>query len=315
MTDFSYDLSSKAMLATLNISVWSAKKYDRKISKEIADKRGAKETVGRYNKRLGPEEYPLLAEIRSLASELREYFNHHTLAWESEATRVLPSSKYFEVNQHLEELMEKFFQKADEFSEPLNWERYLDLAREALPGDLFKEEDYPKQCEIRKKFGVRFKIAPLPASTDFRVQWSREIAESAKAELEGKLREEYEADAKAIYAESMADIYRRVHKCVTDMAEKLNAMELDEATGKVLHPFRNTVTQPLTELVEVLPSLNVMEDPGLAAMGEMLKETLLAHTPEQLRDNYVSRKNTAAAADEIAKQMSAFLGFLRPEAA
>jgi hypothetical protein len=49
-------LCSRAMLCLLSISMWSARKYDREASEEIAQRHGAQPDAGRYNKVLLPKE-------------------------------------------------------------------------------------------------------------------------------------------------------------------------------------------------------------------------------------------------------------------
>jgi hypothetical protein len=48
------DLHTRAMLVSLRISAWSARKYDKKISLEVAANHGASADAGRYNKYLMP---------------------------------------------------------------------------------------------------------------------------------------------------------------------------------------------------------------------------------------------------------------------
>jgi class 3 adenylate cyclase len=45
-------ITEKAMLAAVHISVWTAVKHDRKVSREVADQHGAHQGAGRYNKQL-----------------------------------------------------------------------------------------------------------------------------------------------------------------------------------------------------------------------------------------------------------------------
>jgi len=45
-------ITERAMLAAVHISIWTATKHDRKISREVADQNGAREQAGRYNKQL-----------------------------------------------------------------------------------------------------------------------------------------------------------------------------------------------------------------------------------------------------------------------
>jgi hypothetical protein len=48
-------LSSRAMLCSLSISMWSARKHDREASEEIAQRHGAQPDAGRYHKVLLPK--------------------------------------------------------------------------------------------------------------------------------------------------------------------------------------------------------------------------------------------------------------------
>jgi hypothetical protein len=45
-------LSSRAMLCSLSISMWSARKHDPEASQEIAQRHGAQADAGRYHKAL-----------------------------------------------------------------------------------------------------------------------------------------------------------------------------------------------------------------------------------------------------------------------
>jgi len=42
----------RALLAAIHISIWTAVKHDRKISREVASQHGAPVSAGRYNKQL-----------------------------------------------------------------------------------------------------------------------------------------------------------------------------------------------------------------------------------------------------------------------
>jgi len=45
-------ITNRAMLAAVHISVWTATKHDRRVSRAVADQKGARERAGRYNKQL-----------------------------------------------------------------------------------------------------------------------------------------------------------------------------------------------------------------------------------------------------------------------
>ncbi|MBV8674989.1 MAG: hypothetical protein JOZ33_16285, partial [Acidobacteriaceae bacterium] len=45
-------ITERAMLAAVHISIWTAVKHDRKVSREVAERHGAYDGAGRYNKQL-----------------------------------------------------------------------------------------------------------------------------------------------------------------------------------------------------------------------------------------------------------------------
>ena len=64
-------ITEKAMLAAVHISIWTAVKHDRKVSRDVADQHGAHQGAGRYNKQLlrGADK---LDELRMLAGQIRQ---------------------------------------------------------------------------------------------------------------------------------------------------------------------------------------------------------------------------------------------------
>jgi hypothetical protein len=66
-------ITERAMLAAVHISIWTAVKHDRKVSRQVADEHGAPESAGRYNKKLlgGAAR---LDDLRSLAGQIRQSF-------------------------------------------------------------------------------------------------------------------------------------------------------------------------------------------------------------------------------------------------
>jgi hypothetical protein len=73
-------ITEKAMLAAVHISIWTAVKHDRNVSRDVAGQHGAHQGAGRYNKQLlrGADK---LEELRTLAGQIRQYFYKITLPW------------------------------------------------------------------------------------------------------------------------------------------------------------------------------------------------------------------------------------------
>jgi hypothetical protein len=65
-------ITERAMLAAVHISIWTAIKHDRKVSRDVAQQHGAHAGAGRYNKQLLREAEKLEA-LRSLSGQIRQY--------------------------------------------------------------------------------------------------------------------------------------------------------------------------------------------------------------------------------------------------
>ena len=73
-------LSSRAMLCSPCISMWSARKHDPDAPQEIAQRHGAQADAGRFHEVLLPKE--ALAEIQKIVSEARQEHYFMTLPWD-----------------------------------------------------------------------------------------------------------------------------------------------------------------------------------------------------------------------------------------
>lgn len=63
-------ITEKAMLAAVHISIWTAVKHDRKVSRDVADQHGAHQGAGRYNTRGMRHETPTALRIQKARTSL-----------------------------------------------------------------------------------------------------------------------------------------------------------------------------------------------------------------------------------------------------
>jgi len=156
-------IQERAMLAAVHISIWTAVKHDRGVSRDVAERNGAPMSAGRYNKQLlrGADK---LDELRTLAGQVRQYFYKITLPWTDEGYRLLPANLYFDLTARMREFEASFEQGVEAFLAV--YPQYIEQVRPELNG-LFREEDYPKAEKLRRKFGVKLEVLPIPPATTF----------------------------------------------------------------------------------------------------------------------------------------------------
>ena len=284
-------LSSRAMLCTLSISAWSARKHDPDASEEIAARHGAQADSGRYHKVLLPKE--ALAEIQKVISEARQEHYFLTLPWNDNGYRLLPAPAYMDHVAKMRHLATRFSTAADALVGQLS--SLIEQARSRL-GGLFRTQDYPSREELRAKFSFETKVLPLPDAGDFRVTLGDEERDRIKRQITAAVEASLQVGSR--------ELWFRLYEAVQHMADRLSAYKVTE--HGVEHPFRDTVVTNLMRLVDVLPKLNLTNDPELERMAEQVRGSLLVD-PKELRKSDSVRVETAQAAATIAQRMAGYM--------
>ena len=290
-------LSSRAMLCSLSISMWSARKHDPDASQEIAQRHGAQADAGRYHKVLLPK--AALAEIQKIVSDARQEHYFMTLPWDDNGYRVLPAAAYMDHAEKMRELSDRFTPAVDALAREFG--NLVEQAKVRL-GGLFRPEDYPSSDELCSKFSFETKVMPLPDAGDFRVT----LGDEEKDRIKRQITMAVEASLQV----ASRDLWQRLYEAVSHLAERLSAYKV---TGVgVEHPFRDTVITNLVKLVDVLPKLNVTGDPELERLAAQVRTSLLVD-PQELRKSESVRTETAKAATAICQRMEGYMsGYLIP---
>jgi hypothetical protein len=279
-----YNITEKAMLASLHIRAWNARKHDVRVSKEV-DNQYSSQNAGRFNKLLASKES--LKAIQTAISGARTFHHEQTLPWGERGERLLPSKNYSHYSGQMRRYKQAFDEAVDNFVN--NYSNVIMEARKAL-GGLFQPEDYPLASEIRDKFAFESAISPVPVSDDFRVNIGQEAVEAIKADLQKRL--------EAANSAATQDLWKRLYEVVSHMVERLSDPEA---------VFRDSLVGNIVKLTELLPRLNLNDDPGLEQMRRQIEATLCDYSPEQLRQDKTVRKEAVDNAKSVLDLMSGYV--------
>jgi hypothetical protein len=277
-------LNEKAMLVHLNISFWTARKYDRKVSLEIERQYNA-DKAGRYNKILIANEH--LANIKKIISAARNFHYENTLPWNDNGGRLLPAANYFNYVKAMQEYRVQFEKEISNFIQV--YPSLKQEARSRLNG-LFNETDYPDMVTLKDKYAFTSLVTPVPEANDFRVKLNSSEVDSIRKSIEDQVKDSTR--------EAMRDLWQRLYKVVSHMVERLSDPE---------NKFKNSLVNNITDLCELLPKLNVTGDPHLNATLKQVKDKLTLHDSQTLRDDETARNNTAMQAQQILDKMKSYL--------
>ena len=275
----SISIASSAVLIDLNISVWTARKLDKNVSKEIDINKQTTIKAGNYNKHIlaGADQ---LEAITKLANEIRDWHGRQTLPWSDTGTRLLPMTNFFDYKHQLGVYEAEFKSRINTFIH-----EYPNIVQSMAYklGALFNRAEYPDTNSIATKFNLRYTIMPVPETKDFRV----DIADDIRNEMQQEYQKAYEGRVEA----AMSDAWSRLHTTLEHMIDRLSGDE-----KKI---FRNSLVDNALELTNLLTRLNVTNDPKLENARRALEQSLVGVTADELRDSKGARQEILAKVNEI----------------
>ena len=278
-------LNDRALLVQLSISQWTARKYDKKITNDLATLHQTSSEVGRYNKSLLPmNDY--LDRVHKKTGHVRTKFYENTLCWGLEGTQMLPSANYLAFMTEFRKEKSEWQSLVRDFLD--NYDALKSDAQRFLKG-LYNESDYPSQEQIRDKFKIDMAVFPVP-SNDFRVSIASDELSAIQQDVERRVQEAAQ--------NAMKDVWNRLYDRVVHIADKL-------ADPKAI--FRDSLVDNAKEICALLPRLNFSDNPDLETMRQQVEASLIKH-PDALRNDPDLRRDTAVEAKRIADAMRGFMG-------
>lgn len=279
-------ITTKCMTANLSISVWAGHRLDKDASRKVTEDAGAERDAARVNKHLIPKD--AMKGIVAAQGAVRTHFYENTLPWRDNGDRLLTRARFTAFIEEHERLRAEF----DAAVEAFLTGSYMAARDQAAfrMGAMFNPDDYPSVDSLRRKFGVSLDIDAVTEAGDFRVQMDTEAAAKVRAGIE--------AATEQRVARAMQDVWQRLADAVGKMAERL---------GDADAIFRDSMLTNLDEIVDVLPDLNVLEDPALEQARLDVKARLTGFDAATLRTDKATRAAVATAAQEIFDDMSGLM--------
>jgi hypothetical protein len=273
-------LISRAMLASLRISSWSARKYDKKVTAETNAHHGADADAGRYNKMLLPGDASSYKALTSHIAATRVLHYEQTLAWSDDGWRLLPIANYTKYTDKLRAAKHTYDALLGDFL--ADYPALQQAARIKLNG-MYRDDDYP--TNVASKYGFSIEYNPVPAGGDFRVELSQEEIDIIATRTESRIKNAFE--------DAHKDAVKRLYDCVARIHERLAQPEAI---------FRDSLINNAQELTDVLSRLNIADDVNLDSLRRQTA-TLATISPDTLRNDPVARIQTANDAQGILDSM------------
>ena len=276
-------IETSAMLVELNISTWTARKLDKKVSQDVDQQNDTKINAGNYHKNLLAGTNALDA-WNKYSARVRLWYNQQTLPWADKGPRLLTSEIFMSgFKSRLDEHHDNWMKLRDNFE--VTYDDMVAASAFSL-GKLFNREDYPPLEQVMKKFDFRYTFSPVPTSGDFRV----DIGQQAHRELCEMYEKHYEERTNG----AMREVWGRLHECLFHMSDRLGNDENGNAKG-----FHGTLITNAVSLVDVLDKLNVTRDPQLERARKELERTIYNLDAKTVKESDHVRESLKNKVDDI----------------
>lgn len=270
------------MLVKLTIRYWDGYKKDRNVSQAVDNVYHTAGGAGNYNKRLLDKS--VLSPIQGICNRLRADHKFFTIPWCYDGVDLLPSKLYFEYANVLRLHKDAFEAEVQNLIQQYP----IHKSNQSVKlGAMYNPEDYPKRDELRARFGITTQFFPVPQEGHFVV------------DLEAKEADKIKKDLTQILATAQADALTKLYLRVLEMLERLHERLSDPA-----HVFRDSLVTNFVQLAQVLPGLNIFDDPKLSAAAAAI-QNLVYIDPEILRKDKAVRAKVAEATFDIINELKA----------
>jgi hypothetical protein len=172
-------------------------------------------------------------------------------------------------------------------------EDYADW-RQSAPvrmGSLYKPEDFPSLGDCKERFRVEVDTMLISPAE----QWRRiaTISEDLAATMEAASNEKVEAAVKAANAQTWKDVLGPLQNVITTFTKDKFKVH-DSLIANILH------------IVEMVPALNLSNDPELNNLATRAKDVFSKITPDDLRKSAETRTMAMAQAQALVAEFEPF---------
>ena len=279
-------ISSAAMLVELSISVWTARKKDRRASDDVTYQSHAAKGVASVNKKLLGDCDELVA-VQKFASNVRSTHYASTMPWSDSGIRLLPTAQYFKYHEQMTGLKAEFDRLVQVFLDAYDWEV---MQAQTKLGSLFNRDEYPTVESLRNKFAFRLNYIPVPDAGDWRVDMNNETQDA--------LRKQYETFYSDQMERAMRDVWERLHSEAKRFVKQLT-VDNDGKKGKL---YQSTIDH-LSQLADLLDAANFTNDPNLQLAQAKLRGAVNGVAKDDLVRNPGFREDTKRAVEEAIKAL------------
>ena len=277
-------LSEKALLVRLSVKHPSFAKTDKAVSLEVADSKNANKKAVKVLKTVIDTTHSAYKGVKTARGKLYNTFSSETAPWSEDGWYIIKAQGYDRFTEAMREARDSFDVAVADFLKV-----YPEL------GDLYDASLFPSVEDCKELFYVDIEVRPVPEAGDFRVAMSADDKQKIVKQIQHKNDQRVK--------EVTTDLFDRAYDVVSNMVQRLEAFDPDKKGAKLYDSLVGNVR----DISELLPSLNVGDDPRLERLAKEIGLRLTEADTETLKKDESKRKQVTDHAREIMDQIDDFI--------
>lgn len=277
-------LSSRSMQVTLHQRIWQAQSTDRALAATVEKTTEAKNRTMKVLKQLAPTDY--LLPIRRIAVFGREQHERLTLPGLQRGVQLLATKLFDEYALGQAEIRESFFVEVKRFCGI-----YPEIVEEAPKrlGKAFRAMDFPSADRIASYFDYNVRFLPVPEAGNW-------LLDDVDIEDVNRLRNEVENQNNEMFREATAELFNRAIGVLENLSTQAKEYVEGPSSGARL---REATINSVKDMAMLISSMNIINDPLLAATATEMQEKFANVEAYELRHNAETRKTVSDAAERL----------------
>lgn len=252
--DISNAFTKRATLVAYHGGCYGTERKDKKRSDELTKAAGAGSREAKVVQNLmGPEIEPIRQHVRASRTEHERW----TLAFTIQGMRVLPNALILQYKMAMADREREFWDMVLKVSQSL---ANVLTQEEQRKKELFNADLYPSADEFIAGFSWGIQYLPVPSPANSRTMgWLDDVPEDLAKEMAADLVGDVEMQAQ----KAMKEAWTRTHKVLENLTASLSGEK----------GFHYTLFSKVGDLVEIMPGLNMTDDPVMAKVTDDLRDT------------------------------------------
>lgn len=286
-------LSERTLLVSVHRSGWSGAIVDQEVSEDARQRNNAERGAGKFTKILvNPKFFSCVTRPMSQADAV---WKRLSLPWGSNGDRIMSNMAH---PQFLREMHAAKLAIDIGKSELKRCETDIHAEAKQRLGAMYDPAEYPTIEEIVSRFGIDVEVKPVPEGGDFRTKLANETVRAIVKDIEQRNKERLE--------KANNEVFKRVIGVVGKLVDGLKNYEPKTDTTKG-RDFKFSLTENVTELAEMLPTLNINLDPRVDKLKRELIDDLAAVPAPMLKQSLAARESVLEKADKLLAKVQGYM--------